>query len=92
MEHTEDITLHEQHGQRILRCHGSPHEPNDTSIRILTEEQMGYLSEDDWQAYHKKARLVVQHGWRHHSLTDGDVIKAFDYLRNAVRRQKGKRA
>lgn len=57
------------------------------SIRVLTESQIQALSDGDLTAYRNK--LFDEIGYTR--FTDGDVVKAYDYMRHTVRREYDRR-
>jgi hypothetical protein len=84
------IALETDHGQRLLASYGNPE--GQFRVRILTEEAIQALSDDDFHRYRTRVhRLRQQVSASPLPLQDVDTIRAWDYLRNAVRRESVKR-
>jgi hypothetical protein len=84
------IRIEEDHGQRLLAAVGWPF--GDFRVRLLTEDALAKLSDDDFHLYRKRVRELVRQVGANCHLQDGDTIRAYDYLRNAVRREDVRRA
>jgi hypothetical protein len=77
--------VREKHGLRVLEWQGR------SGIRILTEENMQALSDKDFASYARKFGLLKSYLNNVDPLTDPDTIRAFDFMRHAIRREQDRR-
>lgn len=76
----DPITLVVEGGQRLLRG-------GNIRTRILTEEKLQSLNDDDFHNYRKRLAFIVDRANRGPQMTNPETIRAYDYIRKAVERE-----
>ena len=74
------IKLVVDNGQRLLQ--------GLIRVRLLTEEKLRSLSKGSFLLYRERVRILINHAANCTPLRDPDTIRAFDFMRKSVQRER----